>query len=146
MIKTFIGFDRIWDEDPKMNISPSWSPDRREIVFANDSVGGRIGNFEIFKFTLGDHDSLRQLTFRDRANSQPAFSPDGSRILFVSDLDGNAEIYLMNSDGTGLLRLTRNPAEDKSPHWTIDGRNVVFSSTRGGKSAIYEIGLQGMNP
>jgi Tol biopolymer transport system component len=101
MIKTFIGFDRICDEDPKMNISPDWSPDRREIVFANDSVGGRIGNFEIFKLTLGDHNSLRRLTFRNRVNSEPAFSPDGSRILFVSDQDGYAEIYLMNSDGTG---------------------------------------------
>jgi Tol biopolymer transport system component len=45
----------------------------------------------------------------------------------------------MNSDGTGLLRLTRNAADDATPQWSRDGKNVIFSSNRTGKWAIYEM-------
>jgi TolB protein len=41
-----------------------------------------------------------------------AWSPDGSRILFISWRDGNSEIYVMNADGTGQTRLTNNPGVD----------------------------------
>jgi len=44
-----------------------------------------------------------------------SFSPDGSKIVFNSTRDKNAEIYLMNSDGSGQERLTNNPANDASP-------------------------------
>jgi len=60
-------------------------------------------------------------------------------IAFVSDTDGNAEIYLMNADGTGLLRLTRNLANDSTPQFSKDGKRIIFSSNRNGKFALYEI-------
>jgi TolB protein len=68
-------------------------------------------------------------------------APDGTRIAFTSTSDGNQEIYLMNRDGSGLFRLTRNPAEDQWPDWSPDGKKLRFLSNRGGKSAIYEIAL-----
>ena len=70
-----------------------------------------------------------------------AFSPDGKRIAFVSSADGNAEIYLMNSDGAGLLRLTRNKAEDTTPQFSKDGKNLIFTSNRNGRFALYQIQL-----
>ena len=45
------------------------------------------------------------------------------RIAFTSDLDGNREIYVMNADGSGQRRLTRNPAEDLFPFWSPDEPN-----------------------
>jgi TolB protein len=48
----------------------------------------------------------------------PAWSPDGKKIAFVSQRDGNLEIYVMNADGTGQTRLTDNPAPDEYPAWS----------------------------
>jgi TolB protein len=52
--------------------------------------------------------------------------PNG-KIAFVSDRDGNREIYTVNRDGTGLKRLTNNPADDFAPAWSPDGHYLVFS-------------------
>ncbi len=120
-----------------MNGVGSWSPDGREIVFANDQEGGRIGNFEIYKIAVDSGEPEKRLTFRRLVNTAPVFSPDGKRIAFMSNAD--YEIYLMNSDGSGLLRLTRNSAEDITPGWSSDGKNIIFSSNRSGKFAIYEV-------
>jgi Tol biopolymer transport system component len=45
------------------------------------------------------------------------WSPDGTKIVFLSDRDGNYEIYTMNADGSGQTRVTNNPAIDFSPDW-----------------------------
>ena len=45
----------------------------------------------------------------------------------------------MNSDGSGLRRLTRNSADDVWPEWSPDGKKLLFASNRNGKFAIYEI-------
>lgn len=47
----------------------------------------------------------------------PAWSPDGTRIAFVSERDGNSEIYAMDSGGSGLTRLTNDPGYDDDPNW-----------------------------
>ncbi len=57
-----------------------------------------------------------------------AWSPDGSRIAYVTDRDGNAEIYVMNADGSGVRRLTNTAAVEGSPSWTPDGNRIVFAS------------------
>jgi TolB protein len=69
------------------------------------------------------------------------FSPDGRKVAFTSLGDGNREIYVMNADGSGLFRLTRNKAEDTYPTFSADGRGVIFSSNREGKFQIYQVAL-----
>jgi TolB protein len=49
------------------------------------------------------------------------------------------EIYLMNADGSGMVRVTRDRGDDSSPAWSPDGKRIVFSSNRGGRHAIYEV-------
>ncbi len=60
-----------------------------------------------------------------------AWSPDGRRIAFDSERDGNSEIYVVNSDGGGLRRLTRNAGPDLAPAWSPDGRRIAFAGSRG---------------
>jgi dipeptidyl aminopeptidase/acylaminoacyl peptidase len=71
------------------------------------------------------------------------WSPDGSRIAFTSYRDGNADIYLMNPDGSGVVRLTHDPAYDNEPAWSPDGRRIAFVSTRTGGSNLYVMNADG---
>jgi Tol biopolymer transport system component/DNA-binding winged helix-turn-helix (wHTH) protein len=124
-----------------MSVHPNWSPDGIHIAFANDKEDGRTGNFEIFSIELETTQPEQRLTFRRRYDVLPVYSPDGSRIAFTSSADGNGEIYVMNADGSGLVRLTRDAADDNSPSWSPDGNHIIFSSNRNGKFALYEISL-----
>ncbi len=71
------------------------------------------------------HSSLR-LTNSLGDDNSPSVSPDGTKILFVSDRTGLAELYVMNLDGTGLKNLTDNTARETNPAWSPDGRHIVF--------------------
>jgi TolB protein len=60
-------------------------------------------------------------------NSLPMFSPDGKRIAFVSNRDGQAgELYVVNADGTGERRLTNTPDAEAMPVWSGDGRRLLY--------------------
>ena len=67
-----------------------------------------------------DGSGQTRLTDNPADDGRPIWSPDGSRIAFASDRDGNWEIYVMNADGSGQTRLTDNPAWDFSPSWSTE--------------------------
>jgi hypothetical protein len=73
----------------------------------------------------------------------PAWSPSGDKIAFVTGRDGNGEIYYMNADGSGQTRVTNNPAPDHSPAWSPDGTKVVFVRVSAGYKDIYTINIDG---
>ena len=66
-----------------------------------------------------------------------------STIAFQSNRDGNDEIYLMNGDGSGLVNLTNNPADDFRPVWSPDGEKIIFASNRDGNKEIYMMNADG---
>jgi len=77
-------------------------------------------------------------------NTYPAWSPDGSQIVFESTRDGpDADIFIMQSDGSGVIQLTRNDAYDGTPAWTPDGQFVVFASERDGNEEVYRMRADG---
>ena len=55
-----------------------------------------------------------------------AVGPTG-QIAFTRTVDGNTDIYMMNLDGTGLVRLTDDPAPDRQEVWSPDGQTLFFS-------------------
>ena len=71
------------------------------------------------------------------------WSPDGSRILFWSDRDGNLEIYAMNADGSGVTRLTNASGRDYVPRWSPDGSRILFVSDRDSNLEIYVMNADG---
>jgi len=58
----------------------------------------------------------------------PAWSPDGTKFAFHSDRDGIFQIYVMNADGSGVVRLTTLGAPSELPAWSPDGSRIAFDS------------------
>ena len=76
-------------------------------------------------------------------NSLPVFSPDGSRIAFVSCRAGaNTDIWVMDADGQRARPLTDDAAAMGSPSWLPDGERVAFLSSREGSKALWSVALQ----
>ena len=121
----------------ELNASPAWSPDGRALAYtswrkvvsggAPDVFISRIFQGVLEYPTKGGIDT----------NMQATFSPDGTRITFVSNRDGNLEVYVANVDGSGLRRLTNHPAAEAAPTWSPTGDQIAFTSDRGGTPQIY---------
>jgi len=89
-----------------------------------DAYAARIARF------VGCPHPLKKVSDGKGSNAFPSPSPVGNKILFQSNRDGNWEIYLMQSDGEILKRLTHNKARDENPVFAPDARTFAFTSTR----------------
>lgn len=114
-------------------VGARWSPDGQWILFHSNPLVGDLPRFDIFK-VRPDGSDLTQLTDTPGNNFMPDWSPDGERIVFVSQRDGNREIYVMNADGSDQVRLTGGNWENSLPHWSPDGQQIVFESNRVGST------------
>ncbi len=104
----------------------------------------RSGKFQLYAAERANLAQLAKITTDTATATDPAFSADGSRIAYVSTSPGNAEIYVMNADGTSPTRLTNDPLADGRPVFTPDGQAILFHSARGGgKQQIWTVNLDG---
>ena len=71
----------------------------------------------------------------------PSFSPDGRTVLFTSRRNGSADIYRVRVDGSGLERLTDDPAFDDQAVMSPNGRDIAFVSSRSGQADIWILDL-----
>ena len=135
---------------PAQDFWPAWSPDGAHLAFT--SGGGFFDpgfeNSEINVVTVAnalqgtDGAGLTNLTNAPSQDFFPAWSPDGSRLAFISNRDGNTEIYLVNPDGSGLTNLTRDPADDFGPAWSPDSRRLAFHrSQANGNADVYVVNV-----
>jgi Tol biopolymer transport system component len=114
-------------------------------------VSDRDDNDEIYVMDADGSDP-RRLTFNDAHDHMLSWSPDGTRIAFASDRDGNYEIYVMavpdgsDADGSNPQRLTDNDADEWFPSWSPDGAQLLFNSKRdGGDLDVYIMDADGTN-
>lgn len=128
--------ERLMLESKEPIMSPSWSPDARELVY----VSFETGRPAIYRQRLLDAHRERVTNFRG-LNGAPVWSPDGKRLALVLSKDGNPEIYLYSFATRAFTRLTQHFAIDTEPTWTPDGRALLFTSDRGGSPQIYKLTL-----
>lgn len=75
----------------------------------------------------------------------PRFSPDGRRVAFSSEHQGNSDIWVMDLGSRATTRITSDPAIDTSPSFSPDGARIVFNSDRGGSPQLYVMNVDGSN-
>ena len=93
-------------------------------------------------FVVSVAPALTRLTNHTAWDRAPTWSPDGTRIAFMSTRDGNWEIYVMDADGSDMERLTNNTASEYYPAWS-PGSRIAFTSTRDGNFDIYAMDADG---
>lgn len=114
-------------------VGARWSPDGQWILFhSNPQVAG-MPTFDIFKIRP-DGSDLTNLSNTLGNNFMADWSPDGQRIVFVSQRDGNRDLYVMNADGSNQTRLTDGGFENSLPRWSPNGQQIVFESNRTGST------------
>lgn len=84
---------------------------------------------ELFSASLSSGELVR-LTRSPGYDAECSYSPDGSRILFVSDRDGDPDIYVMNADGSDVRQLTNAPGYDGGPFFSPDGAWIAYRTDR----------------
>jgi TolB protein len=131
---------------------PSWSPDSAQIAFASDKrlPGGwdpsNPGPTDIV--TINRDGSGRTTQLADGAhNTWPVFSPDGTRLLYTSDVSGNTDIWVMTvGDPASAVNLTASStAREEAASWSPDSSTIAFHANRDGDFDIWLMNADGSN-
>lgn len=144
--------DKVWDQDLyiitlgrkvtekrltkafKLEQSPEWSPSGTQLAFS--------ANGDIYVSGLSGK-GAKNLTRSGSIDVSPTWSPDGTKIAFVSDRSGNPQIYIMNSNGSGLRRVTSS-GYNTDPSWSPsrEVNKIAFVRVEGGAN-IYTVDPSG---
>jgi Tol biopolymer transport system component len=121
---------------------PIFSPDGSKIVFTR---GPSPVLTDVWVMD-SDGSDQGQITYRPGGDSQPNWSPDGTRIAWRSSSVEHPEIgdiWVMNADGSNPSQLTDDPADDLRPAWSPSGTKIAFRSLRTNQGDIYVMKADG---
>jgi len=125
---------------------PSWSPDRKKIAFSRYN-----STYQSTDLYIMNADGTGQTVIIAHvvmsvyeAYRDSCWSPDGTKLAVASNHDGNGEIYIYDTNGTELKRLTNSPGVyDGAPCWSPDGTKIAFVSDMDGDNEIYFMNADG---
>ena len=137
---------------PVYDTSPVWSPDGTKIAFISNR------NYSFALYVMNADGSNARHVAEVLEPGEPAWSPDGNKIAFSAGIRAIfalippvnqpvTDIYVVNVDGSGLTRLTRDSGRNGSPTWSPDGKQIAFTSNRDsdGQTNIWVMNADGSN-
>ncbi len=134
-----IPFSEIFSQGTRLLREPTVSENHIVFVYAND-----------LWITDRDGGEATRLTTHKGGETNPHFSPDGSKVAFTGQYDGNSDVYVVSVEGGQAERLTWHPQNDEVTGWTPDGEEVLFISGRKGhptqSTTFYSVSLDGELP
>ena len=124
---------------------PDFSPDGRTIVFASPAPGSPVQSPpDIWAIDSDGHGAPVRLTDNPAMDGLPAYSPDGSKIAFVSARSGIPQVLVMNADGSDPVPLTFDSApKGQLPDWSPDGSKIAYQASIAGNGDIYVMNADG---
>lgn len=139
LIFVCISFSSLFARGTRLLREPTVSQNHIVFVYANDLwITNRNGGV------------ARRLTSGEGDENDPHFSPDGSKIAFTAQYDGNTDVYVVSAEGGQPERITWHPDNDEVTGWTPDGSKVLFISERKGvpteTTTFYMASLEGGLP
>jgi TolB protein len=142
------GAARSLSSSPAQEFEPDWAPDGGLVAFASgrDGAAGPLGPkgqpASLF-VVRPDGTGLARVTRSPGYDGDPAWSPDGTRIAFVSDRSGASDVWVVDADGAHVTPLTTAGGADR-PAWSPDGAHLAFGREEAsGRSALYVMNAGG---
>jgi TolB protein len=127
--------------DSTIVAAPSWVPKQLALYYCSY----KLGNPDIFYHDLSS--GARKAFARYGGSSMsPSVSPDGSHVAMILSKDGWTDLYVQNTDGSGLKRLTKSPQDESSPCWSPKGDWICYASKDRERRALRKISPSGGEP
>src|SRR5215472_7087361 len=126
---------------------PAWLPDGHDIVFHSRRKLPKQHDFptrNIWRIAA-DGSGEKQLTHGTKDEYHPSISPDGRKLLFVSELNGSRDVWVSDPDGENAVPLTDDPGIEDQPAWSPDSRQVVYAAfpKEGGSFDLWVVNSDG---
>lgn len=128
--------DRPGDEYPE-----AWSPDSRHLVYSEATLleDGRSYRHHFMAHDLETREQRRLTRISNGSRIAAVWSPDGTRISFVADLQERPEVFVVDFDGDNLISVSAHRGSDTEPAWSPDGSRLAFVSDRTGKPEVFTV-------
>lgn len=125
--------------DSASSLHAVYSPDRTRVAFSSN----RSGSFDIHVMDA-DGQNVTRLTSDPGSETEPAWTPDGRRIVHTASVNGMTQVASIGIDGADARVLT-SAAGNQAPAVSPDGRTISFTSARDGNYEIYQMDIGGSN-
>ncbi len=126
---------------------PAWMPDGGGLVFharRKDEKQKGVATRNVWR-AAADGSQVKRLTGGSRDEYHASLSPDGKRLLFVSEVNGSRDVWLSDADGQNPVAVTDDPGTEDQPAWSPDGRQIAYAAfpKEGGNFDLWVVNTDG---